>query len=287
MSATVRNTNAEDFDQVVVQRSFEVPVVVDFWAPWCGPCQVLGSLLEQEVSRLEGRAEMVKANTEENPTLSERFQIRSIPAVKVFRDGRIVDEFAGALPVPQIRAFLAKAIPSEAKEALEAAIEQMATKNYQDASNTFRALLEDDEVGSQACLHLADTLVALRDHLDEAEQAAKAIKPFSDEHPRQEDLLQLIAFLRDAKPGDIATLERVVAADPRDPDKRNQLAAARLAQGDTEGALRELLESVSRAASHDNARARRAMLAIFDHLSAPGGNPEMARTFRRRLQIVS
>src|SRR4051794_39668953 len=110
--SSIKDVTDETFASDVLARSAVVPVVVDFWAPWCGPCRTLGPIIEREVSALGGRVELAKINVDENPTVSGRYAVQSIPAVKAFRDGREVDSFVGALPLTRIREFLARVAPS-------------------------------------------------------------------------------------------------------------------------------------------------------------------------------
>src|SRR6185436_2448525 len=114
-SPNVLEVTAATFEQDVLEASRAVPVVVDFWAPWCGPCRALGPILEKLATEYSGRFRLAKVNSDENPELSSRFNVRSIPDVRVFRDGQQVDQFTGALPERQLRAFIDNVIPSPAE----------------------------------------------------------------------------------------------------------------------------------------------------------------------------
>ena len=143
----VRDINAPEFPDAVVARSRTVPVVVDFWAPWCGPCRVLGPLLEREVAALGGRVEMVKVNTDQNPELAATFQIQGIPAVKAFVGGRVADEFVGAQSAEAVRAFLARLVPSEASVKLGQARVALGEDRADDAEALLRGVLDDRQLG--------------------------------------------------------------------------------------------------------------------------------------------
>jgi len=119
----VKDVNESDFQQQVIERSKEVPVIVDFWAEWCGPCRTLGPAIEQAVNAREGKVELAKVDVDSNQQLAASFQVQGIPAVKAFRDGEVVDEFTGALPPAQIEAFLDRIVPSEEEKVAKAAIE--------------------------------------------------------------------------------------------------------------------------------------------------------------------
>ncbi len=154
-----KDVGTKDFATEVIERSKTVPVVVDFWAPWCGPCRVLGPIIEAEVKALDGRAELVKVNTDESPELAYEYGIQGIPAVKAFRDGKVVSEFVGAIPAPQIQRFLKALVPAPGVAALEKAEADARAGRVAEAEAALRGLTGDEEVKDRALLALARLLV--------------------------------------------------------------------------------------------------------------------------------
>ena len=135
------DVSEQDFEQTVVQRSHEVPVVIDFWAPWCGPCRALGPTLEKVAEEQQGKFILAKINIDENPMLSQAFQIRSIPAVKAVRNGAMASEFLGAQPEPNIRQFIEQLLPSEAETLAREGQRLEETGKAQGAESLYRAAL--------------------------------------------------------------------------------------------------------------------------------------------------
>jgi putative thioredoxin len=270
MKLWIRDVESSTFEDHVVLRSHEVPVLVDFWAAWCGPCRRLTPILEQVIDELRGRVELAKVDTDRNPELAARFQIRGIPAVKLFKDGQVAGEFVGAHDAGFVKSFLADWVASPAQEALAAA----------HSEPELRALFDDREVGTAARTQLAGLLLT-QGRLDEIE---RVLAPLGDLDSARH-LRERLAMARDlAAFGGEATARERLAANPADLDARWALAAALQARGDTAGALNELLEIVRRDRRYRQDGARKAMLALFDQL---GPQHDLTRDFRRQLQIVT
>ena len=218
-----------NFEQEVIEASRAVPVLVDFWAPWCGPCRSLGPVLEKLEKAYEGRFRLAKVNSDENLELSQALGIRSIPDVRLFVDGKVAGQFMGALPEGQVRAFLDRHIPPRELALASAAIE-----------------------GGR---------------LDEAETLLAAIRPNIDWDAKVESLRQAIAFAR-AGTGNESALAARLAANPADHEARLALAGLKAARKEWRGALDELLESIRRDKGWQDGEARKQMLAIFNLASA-------------------
>lgn len=283
MTTYVEDVSEADFQQRVVERSREVPVVVDFWAPWCAPCRFLGPLLEREVEALGGRVVLAKVDTDQNPGLAQRFRIQGIPAVKAFRGGQVVDEFTGARDERFLRAWLAALAPSEDAQALARAEASLARGDAAAAEAELTPLLDSPEVGSRAARRLAQARLD-QGNPSGVEALLRRVDPRSEDALAVPALERRLGFFRDAEEGGgEARAREALAAREDDVPARYTLASALAARGDAAGALEHFLEVVSRDRRFKEDGARKAMLALFDSL---GGEHPLTREYRRRLQVV-
>lgn len=288
MSSHAIDVGAHNFDEVVVRGSRERPVVVDFWAPWCGPCRMLAPILDKLAVEMEGRFTLAKLNTDDEQELAARYGIRGIPNVKAFVDGRVADEFTGVLPEAGVRAFLDRVMPSPAARAIAEAQARLAAKDAVGALAKLDEVHALDPDGEDALLTRAEALVALGRGaeagyvLDALEAPARVrTKPVRDE--RRLATLRARAKLAAGGGADLAALARRAAATPPDHAARREYAAALAANGDHERALELLLSVVDADRGADGDAAKKAMLTIFEAL---GPDSDLARRYRRSLAAI-
>jgi len=269
----VKDIDTANFPQGVLQRSREVPVVVDFWAAWCQPCQVLGPILEKVAAEADGAFELVKVDVDSNQELSAQYGVQGIPMVVAFRDGKIVDSFTGALPEPAIRQWIEGILPTE----LDLMVDQARTALLDDDSVTaehiLRQVLDQQSDHSEAGASLASMLIE-RGETDDAMIVLGRLTPGSEV-----DRLQSAARLKASSGQDLSELEEKLAADESNEEARIDLAKALAARSEFEPALDHLL-AVVRAKGPKKDDARVAMLDIFGVL---GDEHPLTQTYRRQL----
>lgn len=286
-AALIKDVSEMDFMAEVVERSREVPVIVDFWAPWCGPCKTLGPALEAEVQAAKGRVVMAKVNVDENQSIAAQMRIQSIPTVYAFWQGQPVDGFQGALPASEIKAFVQKlsglAGDGGLGEALEAAELMLADGDAADAAETFAAILGEEPENATAVGGLVRAQLALG-AIDEAETLLAGVPAaIASAAPVEAARAQLALARQAAEAGPVAELQAKVDADPADHQARFDLAQALHANGRVEEAIDQLLDLFRRDREWNEGAAKAQLLTIFDSLKP---TDPVAQKGRRRLSSL-
>ncbi len=278
------------FQRDVLDASREMPVLVDFWAPWCAPCRALGPLLERLEQSYAGRFKLVKVDSDANAPLAARFQVRSIPYVLAFKDGASVDGFVGALPEGQLRAFIERVMPGPAENERRKGLALIEAGHHDAAAAALRTAIAIDPAGSAARLDLAGLLLDRlpppvdEGRLDEAADLLAAVARADRGDARFRAIEARMSALRSAMSlAPAQALLARVAADPHDLAARFDLAQRHVAEREFAAALDQLLEIIARDRRYGDDAARRLMLSVFE-LAA--GDPELVSTYRRRLSAV-
>jgi len=283
----VADTTTQTFRADVIEASRAQPVLVDFWAPWCGPCKQLTPVIERAVREARGKVLLRKMNIDDHPAIPGQLGIRSIPAVVVFKDGQPVDGFVGALPESQIKAFLERVTATEVESGVAGFLEEaegaVHAGELEAAADLYAAVLAEEPDNVAALAGLAKLLIQTGD-LDDARQllarvpAAKANDPLVASARSSLELAEQAASL-----GDIGALERRVAADPSDHAARFELALGLNAAGRREAALDHLLELLRRDRAWNEEAARKQLVQLFE---AWGPKDPLTVAGRRRLSSV-
>ena len=287
----IKDTSEATFMADVVEASQTVPVIVDFWAPWCGPCKTLGPMLEDAVRAAKGAVKMVKINVDEAQQIAGQLQIQSIPTVYAFFKGQPVDGFQGALPQTEIKAFIDRVIKAgggaapgeELSEAVAAADDMLAEGAAQDALDTFAAILGEDPNHAGAYSGMVRAYIAL-DQLDQAEAHLNGAPIEISKAPELEAAhaqLQLARQAADAGP--VAELQAAVDANPDDMQARFDLAQALYAHGDTQAAVDQLLTLFGKDREWNDGAAKTQLFTIFEALKP---NDPIALNGRRKLSSM-
>ncbi len=281
MSTHSIDVNAANFQQLVIESSKQAPVVVDFWAPWCGPCRALGPVLEKLAAEYDGKFTLAKVNSDENQALAAQFGVRGIPNVKAFVNGEIVEEFSGALPEPAVREFLGRIVPSLAEELRRQAVTGYAQDR--DAKKALVLLAEAAQADPRNEAVRLDTVEFIIDlgEFEEARKLLDSLSPLVKMDERATELAAKLQFASSAADAPAAeSLKARVARNPDDFEARLQLANLSVAKKDYAGALEHLLEVVRRDRKFNDDIARKTMLQVFSLL---GNQGDLVSEYRRKL----
>lgn len=255
----------DNFEADVLERSHEVPVLVDFWAPWCGPCRVLGPVLEKLADEYSGKFVLAKINVDESPSLAGAFGVQGIPAVKLIKDGEIAGEFTGALPEPAVREMLSRYLPSEYDEQADEAADLEEQGKPAEAQAIYQSILDAEPTHAKSLLGLGRVLMNAGDR-DGALETLERISPAAEERKIADRLIARLQLQGDQS-ADEATLRQKLAAQPDSLEARFELAQALAANEKFEEALSEFLDIVKSDREFRDDGARKAMVQIFDVLA--------------------
>ena len=282
-SPYIVTVTAANFEAVVIDGSFDRPVLVDFWADWCAPCKGLMPVLAKLADAYAGKFILAKVNTEEEQALAAHVGIRNLPTVQLFKSGQVVDQFMGALPEGQVREFLDRHLPQPGDGLLAQAQDLMAAGDLKRAA----VMLEQAQAQDPANARVALAQVQLTAAQGDLTGAAALLERLPIELAQDPEVAALRGQLRFAQalvgaptPAD---LTRRLAADPNDSEAAYLLAAHRVLAGDFEGALEGLLALLKRDRTYGDDAARKGMVAVFDLL---GGQGELVTRFRARMMTV-
>ena len=272
-----------NFMQEVIEASRRVPVLVDFWAPWCAPCRSLGPILEKLADEYQGRIRVVKINSDDNQALAGQFGVRGIPNVKAVVDGQVVNEFTGALPEPAVREFIDSLLPSPAEPLRQ---EAMAAHARGETDATRKLLLQAirlDPKHEQARLDLVDVLLDAGDFA-EAQRLLDEVAEEAKDRGRIERLAARLALAQGASgDADEKTLRARLEADGAELTARLELANLLALKQDYGGALEHLLEIVRRDRAVGDDIGRKTLLQIFSLL---GPDSDLVREYRGKLSSL-
>lgn len=282
MSAHAYDVTIADFDEKVLAASRRVPVVVDFWAPWCQPCRILKPILEKLAAEYAGKFILAKINSDENQELAARYGVRGIPAVKAFVGGQQVDEFTGALPEDQVREFVDRLIPSPAEPLRQEALALAAAGDIAAARRKMAAAIDLDPRNDTCYLDFIQLSLDLGtgEALTEANELMAVIAHRARDRSRVESLRARLELARTAGNVDIAALQAQVASDTNNHAARLQLANALALRHDYRGALENLIEIVRRDRQWNEEAGRKGMLNLFALLAAQPEYDDLVREFR-------
>jgi putative thioredoxin len=287
-SPHIKEANLKSFPADVLDASREVPVIVDFWAPWCGPCKQLGPALEKAVAAANGAVKLVKVNIDENQEIARQLRIQSIPTVYAFRNGQPVDGFMGAIPESQVKQFVQTLAGGEgghdhAAEILEMAEQAFAAGNIGEAAQAYAHVLQDDPGNPKAVAGLARCYLKGGD-VERAKTTLALVRPDDANDEAVRAVAAELALRENASKasGQTSELEAKLAANANDHQARYDLAMALDAKGDREGAIDALLEVVRRDRKWNDEGARKQLVTLFEAMG-----PTDPRTISARRKLSS
>ena len=283
------DVDMNNFMAEVVEGSSQIPVIVQFWAPWCGPCKQLGPVLEKVVAAAHGKVKMVRVNIDDNQQIAQQLRVQSVPTVYAFVDGQPVDGFSGAQPESALTQFVEKlssmgGAGADIAGMLEAANTAVETQDFAGAMQIYQQVMEADPESADALAGLVRCLTGMQDH----QAAREIIDQLNDEFREKPSMQAAIAALELAdraaeSAGDLDLAQAAVATNPEDLQARQDLAMALFATGDNAGAMAQLLESIRTDRSWNDEAARLQLLEFFKTLGA--ANPDVMAA-RRQLSTL-
>ena len=283
------DVDMNNFMAEVVEGSSQQPVIVQFWAPWCGPCKQLGPVLEKVVAAANGKVKMVRVNIDDNQQIAQQLRVQSVPTVYAFVDGQPVDGFAGAQPESAVTQFIEKVSSlggagADIASMLDAGNAAVETQDFASAMQIFQQVMEADPDSAEALAGLVRCLTGMKDH----QAAREIVDQLSDEFREKPAMQAAIDALELAEraaesAGDLDVAQAAVAANPNDLQARQDLAMALFATGDNAGAMAQLLESIRIDRNWNEEAARMQLLEFFKTLGA--ANPDVM-TARRQLSTL-
>ena len=289
-SSYVADTTTAGFARDVIEESRRQPVLVDFWAPWCGPCKQLTPVLEKVVNESKGRVKLVKMNIDDHPSIPGQLGIQSIPAVIAFVDGRPVDGFMGAVPESQVRQFIDRVggpegadQAAEIESVLAEAETLLAGSDVQGAAQLYGAVLQADPENAKAAAGMMQCLIAMGDTARAAQMLASLPEELAKDPAVQAVAMKLEQIEEARKLGDPDALERQLALEPDDHEARMKLAKILNVQGNREEAAEHLLTIMRKDRSFDDDGARRQLLQVFE---VWGAKDPATISARRRLSSI-
>jgi len=285
----IKDTTTQTFGKDVIEASKTVPVLIDFWAPWCGPCKQLSPVIEKLVRAAKGKIKLVKMNIDEHPDVAGQMGVQSIPAVFAFSNGRPVDGFMGALPESQVKTFIDRIIAKNGApdDGLEAALESAKAAfeegDIKGAAEIYAALLEEDKENVEALAGLAQCYIASGD-FEQAGRTLALAPPAKQTHAAVTGARAKLDLARKTpQASNITALEEGLLANPNDHQARFDLALALNAVGDRQGAIDHLLDIMKRSRAWNEDGARKQLVQFFE---AWGPKDEMTLAGRRRLSAL-